>query len=263
MEISPAGGTNIYDAVLRQSVDDKGLIIYGYDDRAANYIQIGIASTARATITTDQTWLYLDLGGGGYDWALTNTVFYAPPNGYIDANTSFALKFGATTTLLSTASAMKLTPTFGVTIDGSGIPLNVDKDGLVGTTVSGSRYKTNIVEASVGDHVYLMKPKSWDYRKRVPVYGEVKIDGTRDLLGYDYPDEASGYRKLGLIAEDLDAIDPRYINLREADGTAKNYDDRAVINALVQNAKDQKAEIDALQKAVADLANRLEALEAK
>lgn len=125
------------------------------------------------------------------------------------------------------------------------IPLYVNRNGIVTVSSSSSRYKENItanIESQLDpSKLYDLPVKQYNYKTE---YKEnALVQGTQ----------------IGLIAEDVDKFYPNACVYNET-GQPESWQDRIMIPALLKLIQDQKKQIDALEKRVADLETKQEVI---
>lgn len=123
--------------------------------------------------------------------------------------------------------------------------LYVTTDGIVATDSSSSRYKENItinIESQLDpSKLYDLPVKQYNYKSE---YKEnALVQGTQ----------------IGLIAEDVDKFYPNACVYNEK-AQPESWQDRIMIPAMLKLIQDQKKQIDALEKRVADLENKQEVI---
>lgn len=125
------------------------------------------------------------------------------------------------------------------------IPLYVNRNGIVTVSSSSSRYKENItinIESQLDPFkLYDLPVKQYNYKSE---YKEnALVQGTQ----------------IGLIAEDVDKFYPNACAYNEK-GQPESWQDRIMIPAMLKLIQEQKKQIDALEKRVADLENKQEVI---
>lgn len=125
------------------------------------------------------------------------------------------------------------------------VALYVNRNGVVTTSSSSSRYKENItanIESQLDpSKLYDLPVKQYNYKSE---YKEnALVQGTQ----------------IGLIAEDIDKFYPNACVYNET-GQPESWQDRIMIPAMLKLIQDQKKQIDALEKRVADLENKQEVI---
>lgn len=123
--------------------------------------------------------------------------------------------------------------------------LSIDANAMVYSSGSSKRWKTNITSNLSNDlipeNLYKLPVVQFEFdeeHKKLSL-----IDGTQ----------------IGFIAEDVDKLYPNAC-LYDKDGNPANWSERIMIPALLKLIQDQKKQIDALEKRVADLENKQEVI---
>jgi len=171
-------------------------------------------------------------------------------------------------------SAVKIT---GGTIDGTPIGATTTST-VAATTLSSSSTTTfsgvttgtnaNFVCMAAGNVLTLQGSactiSSLRFKTDVELYLDAALPAVRALhpvafnmkpISPPSPDPNYGNRQIGLLAENVAAVDPR-MAVYEADGkTPKSYRQEAVIALLVKAIQEQQQEITKLRQAVQDLTN--------
>lgn len=123
--------------------------------------------------------------------------------------------------------------------------ITIDKDGYFHVSGSSKRWKTGITSELLDD----LNPKKL---YELPV---VQFEFDEDHKKLSLIDGI----QIGVIAEDVDKIYPNAC-LYDKDGNPANWNERIMIPAMLKLIQDQKKQIDALEKRVADLENKQEVI---
>lgn len=121
----------------------------------------------------------------------------------------------------------------------------LDASGRVGTSTSSKRYKENITnefeERLNPNNLYDLPVVQFNYKSE-----------------YDDRDFIKG-TQIGFIAEEVEKYYPQAA-AKDKDGVVQSWHDRIMIPAMLKLIQDQKKQIDALDKRVADLENKQEVI---
>lgn len=80
-------------------------------------------------------------------------------------------------------------PTYSATVGATNRDLYIDNSGKLGYVVSSERYKKNIIDYEDNDWIYKLRP-----------------------VTYDYIDEEKGINQIGLIAEEVEKVNPNMVS---------------------------------------------------
>ncbi len=173
--------------------------------------------------------------GGWYDFTAINT-----PYGWAGANDPSSIITSLqyplivahgtsgtpfTTTLMSvnTAGNVVMPYVYNTIVGGANRDLYIDNTGLIGYISSSARYKKNITD---------MENVGWLMKLR-PV-------------NYIYKTDASQTKEYGLIAEEVEKINPLFVSYN-ADGTVETVNYSKFITPLIKSAQDQNKRIEELE----------------
>ena len=251
----------------------SGLYIQGSSDDNSLKFNFGTSSTAnyvKMYRSTNET-TYIEIRGGisGGDNAhgyLNFTSYYSEiiTNGYLESGRwttggtqrsylrakSQAL-FLEASEQLSLLGATIASTTIRDTAPG-GYTVTINADGVLGSTYSSLRRKTNIENLDDVSFIYKLNPVKFEYKKSM-----VDKNGT-PLKNEDgesiYLNEGNGIKNIGLIAEDVDKIEKTlvvYDSKNRPDGI-RHID---FISVLIKAVQDHKKEIDTLKAEIQTLKN--------
>ncbi len=109
----------------------------------------------------------------------------------------------------------------GISSSGA-LSLNVRWDGEIGYIVSSRRYKNNIMEIDNPDWLFKLRPVSFNYNE-----------------------DESGTRHIGLIAEEVEEVNPNLVVYKDGVVETVNYND--LIVPMLKTIQEQKVTIDTLR----------------
>ena len=128
---------------------------------------------------------------------------------------------------------------FGATAP-AGVPVVITSSGQLGTVTSSARFKRNIRDmGSASDTLMALRPVTFQYKAEI---------------------DPAGTPQFGLIAEEVEKVAPELV-VRDAQHHPYSVRYDAVNAMLLNQVQKQQRTIDAQQKILTDLANRLAALE--
>lgn len=124
------------------------------------------------------------------------------------------------------------TPTYSATVGATNRDLFIDDAGKIGYVSSSKRYKNNISDMENIDWIYNLRP-----------------------VNYTYKTDEHGIKQYGLIAEEVEKINPLFVSYNE-DGQVETVQYSAFISPLIKTVQDQKSTIDILMSDIENLENK-------
>ena len=204
------------------TVDTSTLVV----DSANNRVGIGTASPSTVcTISTsvNNGVLLTDGTTNGIVFAsstLTNSLA-------IGTTTNHPLIFGTNNSFpkltIGTDGSLTALDVYSDTVGGTNRDLYIDDTGLIGYVSSSQRYKKNIVDMSDAEWIYDL-----------------------NCVTFDYINEETGLNKMGLIAEEVEKVNPNICSYDE-DGQIETVNYKELIIPLLKELQTLRARVDQLE----------------
>ena len=131
--------------------------------------------------------------------------------------------------------------------------LYIDSVGNIGTQSSTARHKTNIKDITDYSFLFNLKPKTFEYRKRLK---DENGDLSKDKYGRPlFRESGDGQLRWGLIAEEVDKVKKEFVFYdKDKKPSGVRYED--FISILIKVVQDQKLTIDDLESRLSVLENK-------
>lgn len=121
-----------------------------------------------------------------------------------------------------------LTPAYTTTVGGTNRDLFIDSSGVIGYVSSALKYKENVVEYAESEFIYALRPVSFDYK-----------------------DKLKGIGKVGLIADEVELVNPNIcsyeVNQETEEIEVETVNYKELIIPMLKELQKLRAEVDELK----------------